>query len=66
MLSIIKCSFHNSAYICNIFVVCGVVGGVRYDGVGKVGFPIYVCGGSLYGNVKLVQGMVFFFFRCKL
>jgi len=51
-------------------VVCGVVGGVRYDGVGKRRFPIYgssnVYGGSLYGNVKVVQCMVFFYFHCKL
>ena len=34
---------------CSIFVVYGVLGGVRYDGVGKGRFPIYVssnvCGG---------------------
>jgi len=51
-------------------VVCGVVGGVRYDGVGRGRFPTCgssnVCRGLLYGNVKVVQGMVFFCFHCKL
>ena len=51
-------------------MVCRVVRGVRYDGVGKGRFPIYgssnVCGGSLYGNVTVVQCMVFFCFLCKL
>ena len=51
-------------------MVCGVVRGVRYDGVGKGRFSIYVssnvCGGLLCGNVKVVQGKVFFCFRCKL
>ena len=51
-------------------MVCGVVGGVRYDGVVKGRFSIYgssnICGGSLYGNVTVVQGMVFLCFRCEL
>jgi len=45
-----------------LWCVCVGVGGVRYDGVIKGRFSIYgssnVCGGSLYGNVKVVQGMV--------
>jgi hypothetical protein len=51
-------------------VLCGVVGGVSYDGVSESGFPVCgrfeACRGPLYGDVKVVQGMVFFCFNCKL
>jgi hypothetical protein len=50
-------------------VVCGLRG-LWYDGVGKSGFSVYgrfeACGGPSYGDVKVVQGMVLFCFRCKL
>jgi hypothetical protein len=40
---------------CCLFMVCGVVGAVGYDGVGEGGFSVYsrlrVCGGLCYGDV---------------
>jgi len=54
----------------HIFVVCGVVRGVWYDGVSESGLPLYGCfercGRLVYCHVKVVQGLVFFCFCCKL
>jgi len=51
-------------------VVCGMIGGERDDGVCKRGFSVYggphVCSGSVYGYVKVVQGVAFFCFGCEL
>jgi len=47
-----------------------MIGGEGDDGVCKRGFSVYggphVCGGSVYGYVKVVQGMAFFYFGCEL
>ena len=55
---------------CCVRVVCGMIGGEGDDGVCKRGFPVYggphVCGGSVYGYVKVVQGVAFFCFCCEL
>ena len=51
-------------------MVCGVVGGVGDDGVHECGLPVYgyfyICSGSVYGDVKIVQIVIFFHFCCEL
>ena len=51
-------------------MLCGMVGGLWYNGIGERGFPVYgrfeASRGPLYGDFKVVQGMVFFCFLCKL
>ena len=51
-------------------MVCGVVGGVADDGVRERGLPVYggfnVCGGSVCGDVKIVQSVIYFCPCCEL
>ena len=51
-------------------MLCGVVRSVWDDGVGKGGFSVYggfyVCGGSVYGYVQIVQSVVSFRFCREL
>ena len=51
-------------------MVCRVVGGVGDDGVCECVLPVYggsnVCGGSVYGDVKIVQSVIYFYFCCEL
>ena len=51
-------------------MACGVVGRVGHDGVCECGLPVYgcfyVCGGSLYGDVEIVQIVIFFCFCYEL
>ena len=51
-------------------MVCRVVGGVGDDGVRECVLPVYegsnVCGGSVYGDVKIVQSVISFYFCCEL
>ena len=45
-------------------MLCGVVGGVWYDGVSESGFSVdgcfEDCGGFRYGDVQVVQSVVLF------
>jgi len=47
-----------------VFVLCGVVVGVGDDGVRECGFSVYggfnASGGSMHGDVHVVQDVVFF------
>ena len=51
-------------------MVCGVFGGAGNDGVPECGLPvygcIYVCRVSVFGDVKIVQRVIFFRFCCEL
>ena len=51
-------------------MVCGVVGSKGDDGLRERELPVYfgskVCGGSVCGYVKIVQGVVFFCFCREL
>ena len=51
-------------------MVCGVVGGVGDNGVRECGLPVYggfnVCWGSVYGDVKIFQSVISFWFCCEL
>ena len=51
-------------------MVCGVVEGVGDDDVLECGLPVCggfnVCGGSVYGDVKIVQSVISFCFCCEL
>jgi len=51
-------------------VVCGVDEFVGNDGVCECGLPLYggfnVCGGTVYGDVKIVQSVISFCFCCEL
>jgi len=53
-----------------VFVLCGVVGSVGVDGVRECGFSVYggfnASGGTMHGNVQVVQGVVFFGFCREL
>jgi len=51
-------------------VVCGVVRNVGEDGICERGFPVYggvdVCVGFVYGELYVVQSVIFFYFCCEL
>ena len=51
-------------------MLCEVVEGVENDGVLECGLPacggFNVCGGSVYGDVKIVQSVISFCFCCEL
>ena len=51
-------------------MVCRAVGGVGDDDVRECVFPVYgcsnVCGGSVNGDVKIIQSVVSFCFCCEL
>ena len=46
-------------------MVCGVVRGVSEGGL-SVYSGSDVCGGSVYGDVEIVQGVMSFCFCCKM
>ena len=53
-----------------MFVVCGVLGSVGDDCLRERGLPVYgsfyVCMGSVYGDVKIVQIVIFLRSCCEL